>query len=321
MFKSKFSGRGALRGGRISEVYASLTEEDKNKNQKESESLLALFVSLLKNMTDRTSREEILGELMALRAEYIIRHAIDGFKMDVDEALQLLKNTDDNNLTKGDIEKRDRLVAMVNNLTEFAVCEEYQMYKDVLAANPNIYDDEIDFNDEDAMEPYYEICNRYNSTYATVENEDAAYAMSIAAMWLWCSPNTYLTYMTQNDDRVRPWHYALQGFTARRDDFPAWMIPPIEWGCRCFLMSESGDIIASGDKVKQVQVGKPLDALAVKASFDVPEKPSQLDNIFSESVAKCGRIFGKSHPYFKVAKADKTKLKEYVENIRKQYYG
>ena len=286
--------------------------------------MLALFVSLLKNMTDRASREEVLGELMSLRAEYLIHHAIDGFKMDVDEASQLLKNTADSTLTKSDTDKRDRLVAMVNNLVEFAVCEEYQMYKDVLAVNPNIYDDEIDFNDEGAMEPYYEICNRYNSTYAAVENEDAAYAMSVAAMWLWCSPNTYLMYMTQNDDRVRPWHYALQGFTARRDDFPSWMIPPIEWGCRCFLMSEGGDIIAGNDKIKEViaaTMSQYTEQFAVKASFEVPEKPSQLDNIFSESVAKCGRIFGKSHPYFNVARADKDKLKEYVSNIRSRYYG
>jgi len=271
---------------------------------------LAVFVNLLKNMSDRTSREEILGELMALRAEYAIGHALDGFKMDIDEAIQLLKNTKDDTLTKEDIDKRDRLVAMVNNLTEFAVCEEYQMYKAVLKHNPNIYDDELDWNDEDSMAPYYEICNRYNSTYAIVENEDISYAMNIAYTWLHCSPTTYLTYMTQNDDRVRPWHYELQGFTARRDDFPSWMIPPIEWGCRCFLLSEGGDIIANSSKIKNV-----------KASFEVPEKPKELDNIFSESVAKCGRIFGKSHPYFKVAKADKEKLKEYVENIRKQYYG
>ena len=269
-----------------------------------------MFISLLKNIGDRTSREEILGELMALRAEYAIGHAVDGFKMDIDEALQLLKNTNDNTLTKEDIDKRDRLIAMVNNLTEFSVCEEYQMYKEVLAVNPNIYDDDIDFNDEESVEPYYNICKKYNETYAAVENEDISYAMRIAAMWLHCSPGTHLTYMTQNDDRVRPWHYALQGFTARRDDFPAWMIPPIEWGCRCFLMSDGGDIIAEKDKIKDV-----------KASVEVPEKPEQIDDIFSESVAKCGRIFGKSHPYFKVAKADKDKLKEYVDNIRSQYYG
>lgn len=261
-------------------------------------------------MTNRTSREEILGELMSLRAEYAINHAIEGFKMDIEEALQLLKNTADNNLTQEDIDKRDRLVAMVDNLTEFAVCEEYQMYKEVLDVNPNIYDEEIDFNDDDALEKYYDICKKYNQTYAAVENEDISYAMSVAYLWIHWSSNTYLTYMTQNDDRVRPWHYALQGFTARRDDFPSWMIPPIEWACRCFLISENGDAIASNNKIKDV-----------KASFDIPEKPSQIDDVFSDSVAKCGRIFGKSHPYFNVAKADKERLKEYVDSVRKKYYG
>lgn len=291
-------------------MHASLTEEEKNKNQKESEALLLLFISLLKNMTNRTSREEILGEIMKLRAQYAIGHGLEGFNMDLEEALQLLKNTDDNTLTKEDIDKRDRLVAMVDNLIEFAVCEEYQMYEDVLEYDPDIYDEELDFDDEELLLPYYAICNKYNSTYAAVENADIMYAMSIAYSWIHYSSNTYLTYMTQNDDRVRPWHYALQGFTERRDDFPSWMIPPIEWGCRCFLMSEGGDIVANNNKIKNV-----------RATFDVPEKPKELDNIFSESVAKCGRIFGKSHPYFKVAKADKDKLKEYVDGIKKQYYG
>ena len=256
---------------------------------------------------------------MALRAQYAIGHAIDGFKMDVDEALQLLKNTKDDTLTQSDIEKRARLVAAVDNLIEFAVCAEYQMYKEVLKHNPDIYDDEVDFNDDDEVTPYYNICNKYNDTYAAVENGDIKYAMGIAYEWLWCSANTYLTYMTQNDDRVRPWHYALQGFTARRDDFPSWMIPPIEWGCRCFLMSESGEIIADGDKAKEVVAATGLQHSEQFA--DVPEKPDEIDDVFSESVCKCGRIFSKAHPYFNVAKADKDKLQEYVDDIRKQYYG
>ena len=311
-----------MKGDRISEVLNSLDEEEKNKNQKESENLLALFIALLKNINDRESRERILGEIMALRAQYAIRHAIDGFKMDVDEALQLLKNTKDDTLTQSDIEKRDRLVAAVNNLIEFAVCAEYQMYKEVLKYNPDIYDEEVDFNDEDEIAPYYNICKKYNDTYAAVENSDIKYAMGIAYEWLWCSANTYLTYMTQNDDRVRPWHYALQGFTARRDDFPSWMIPPIEWGCRCFLMSESGEIIADDGKIKSVVATSSSQKSEHNGLFtEVPEKPEEIDDVFSESVAKCGRIFSKAHPYFKVAKVDKDKLKEYVYDIRKQYYG
>ncbi len=247
---------------------------------------------------------------MELRVQYAIEHAIDGFQMDKDEALQLLRSTHDENLTQGDIDKRDRLVAAVSNLIEFSVCEEYQMYQEVLEHNPNIYEDGVDFSDDDEMQPYYDICKKYNETYASVENQDVTYAMHIAYSWLLCSPSTYLTYMTQNDDRVRPWHYELQGFTAKRDDFPSWMIPPIEWGCRCFLLSEGGDIVAHENKIKDV-----------RASFEIPEKPSELDNIFSESVAKCGRIFGKSHPYFKVAKRDRAKLREYVDNISKKYYA
>ena len=88
-----------------------------------------------------------------------------------------------------------------------------------------------------------------------------------------------------------------------------------------FNMSEEDsrllDMIA-----RNVEKTQNKDSLnSIYASKDINDKTAELDNVFSESVAKCGRIFGKSHPYFKVAKADKDKLKEYVENIRKQYYG
>jgi hypothetical protein len=108
---------------------------------------------------------------------------------------------------------------------------------------------------------------------------------------------------------VRPWHFALQGFTARKSDFPEWMIPPIEWGCRCFLESDDGWVFAKDNKLKEV--------MAMKTQ----KKPKELDDVFSESVAKCGRIFGKSHPYFKVDKKDVKTLKRIAKNIKSLYYG
>ena len=116
-------------------------------------------------------------------------------------------------------------------------------------------------------------------------------------------------YMTQNDDRVRPWHYALQGYTASKDDFQSWMIQTIEWGCRCFLVDTEGDSIINKGNFKDIK------------DMTAPKKPSQLNNVFSESVAKCGRIFGKSHHYFQVGEDDKEVLKEFVEQIKAEYYG
>lgn len=45
-----------------------------------------------------------------------------------------------------------------------------------------------------------------------------------------------LVYMTQGDERVRPYHASLHGFSASKDD-PNWasLRPPIDYNCRCWL--------------------------------------------------------------------------------------
>ena len=244
---------------------------------------------MLLALKNNINKEEALEALCELRANIACQHAFKGFHMDEYQALQLLKNAADNSLTKIDKAKRDRLIAAVNNLIEFSVCEEYQLFKSI---PKTISSDLSDYDD---------LCETYNKTYATVENKDIEYAMGVALAWCFYTEKTILTYMTQNDDRVRPWHQALEGFSAYRDDFPAWMIPPIEWGCRCYIMNSDGIVVQNATKI--------------------PQKPKKLDNVFSESVAKCGRIFSKSHPYFQISKADKKMLNGIVERIKAKYYA
>lgn len=255
-------------------------------------------------------------DLARLRTQLAITHAFDGFNIEQDMALTLIRNLKDDNLTELDKETRKRLVAAIDNLIEFSVCEEYHLMQDIYSEVPDFdFDDEIyDFPDDE--EDYDEdderligLCLKYNKIWAGVENMDIEYAMGIAYAWIHYARTQYLTYMTQNDDRVRPWHYALQGFTAKRDEFPAWMIPPIEWGCRCFLEDHEGNSVENSSPVHDVKALK------------IPKKPKQLDDVFSESVATCGRIFGKSHKYFQVGDKDKPILKEFVERIKSEYYG
>lgn len=289
-----------------------MSDEDKAQHDSEYQELLAIFINFLKNIHS-DNRDEILYALMELRADLAISHAFRGFNIDEEEALMLLKNLDDNNLTQEDKDKRDRIVAAVNNLIEFAVCEEYQisqkadeLYQNHLDENED-YD--IDFNNPDDIDDYTAICALYNDTYAAIENADIEYAMSIAYKWIHTAATEYLTYWTMNDNKVRPWHLALQGYTAKRDDFPAWMIPPIEWNCRCFLIAASGEeVLGNASELRKV-------------SAKVPQKPSQIDDTFSESVAKCGRIFSKSHSYFQVKQKDKVFLQDCVTNIKSKYYG
>lgn len=287
-----------------------MNNDEKAQHKKEYTQLYELFINFLKNINS-DNKDEILYALMELRADLAISHAFKGFEVDEEEALLLLKNLSDNNLTQHDKDKRDRLVAAVNNLIEFAVCEEYQVTQQAEQIYETHKEDdedyEIDFNDQVDMLDYDAICDLYNDTYASVENADIEYAMGIAYKWIQFGSSEYVTYWTMNDNRVRPWHLALQGYTDRRDDFPAWMIPPIEWHCRCFLMSSEDDSVIGSADFKKV-VGK------------VPKKPSQLNDVFSESVAKCGRIFGKSHSYFQVKAKDKAYLQDCVSNIKKKYY-
>ncbi len=284
-----------------------MPDDKKERRKKEYEALLYLYLAMLHDLGNDFAEEEALAALAKLRTEIAFNYALDGFKMDKEEALTLLRNLDDYNLTEQDIKKRDRLVAAINNISEFSTCAEYQLLNDTKSKWTD-YGEDIDFDNEELMAEYEELCETYNNTYAAVEHEDIEYAMAVALTWCGFSDNTYLEYMTQNDDRVRPWHYALQGFVEKAVDFPEWMIPPIEWRCRCFLITLDGTVVAQKANLKDVKA-------------KMPQKPDELDGVFSESVAKCGRIFSKAHRYFKVKAKDKDMLNRIVENIRREYYA
>lgn len=279
-----------------------MTEEQKARHDSEYQSLLALFVSLLSSLSS-DSKEDALFALSELRTEFAFNYVLDGLGIDFDEAMMLLQNPDDPNTTQSDKEKRDRLVAAIRNLIDFSVCEEYQLYDEV---SDLIGDGDIDVN-SDEYEELLALCGKYNDNYAAVENSDIQYAGVMAALWLKMSANDYLVYWTQNDMKVRPWHMALQGYAAPRDEFPSWMIPPIEYNCRCFL--ESLEIGSVAGQLKNV-IG----------SAKTVEKPKQLNDVYSESLAKCGRIFGPSHNYFIVKESDKEMLQGFVKRLREKYY-
>lgn len=279
-----------------------MTEEQKAQHDSEYQSLLALFITMLSSSTEE-AKEESLYALSELRTELTFNHVLNGLGVDYDEAMMLLQNGDDQNITQNDKEKKDRLIAAIKNLIDFSVCEEYQLYDEV---SELIGDDEIDVN-SDEYEELLALCQKYNDSYAAVENSDIEYAGVMAALWLKMSANDYLVYWTQNDMKVRPWHMALQGYAAPRDEFPSWMIPPIEYNCRCFLESlEIGSVAAHLHNI--VGSAKNL------------EKPKQLNEVYSESLAKCGRIFGPAHSYFTVKESDKTMLQGFVKRLRDKYY-
>lgn len=258
--------------------------------------IYAIFQQFLQNYDDMESRWALLESMMDLRAEFALHHAIQGFDMDFEKALALIRGYN-NGLSGLEREQRDVLVAALDNLVDFAVAEEFQM----MQALP----EDVDLDDEEDVAACEDVCRRYNQTYAGVENEDIKYAMGIAAGWVVYSNDTVLTYMTQGDERVRPWHMALEGTSYPKSSFPDWLIPPIEHGCRCYLVEENGDIVGQSK--------------ASKVMAQVTEMPDFVSPVFKESVAKGGRIFSEAHSYFVIPKKYKKRLRAISNKIKNKW--
>lgn len=279
-----------------------MTEEQQAEHDSDYQSLVALFIQLLKSLRNE-NKDEALYALSELRTEIAFKHVVKGLGIEVDNAIQLLKNSEDENLTQQEKDLIDRLTAAILNLIDFSVCEEYQLYDEVLDM---VGDTDIDFN-SDEYDELLAVCKKYNDQYSAIENSDIEYAGIVAAMWMKMSATDYAVYWTQNDTKVRPWHMALQGYAAPRDEFPSWMIPPIEYNCRCFL--EILEVPRADAKLSQIK-GSAKDLV----------KPKQLNSVYSESLAKCGRIFGSTHSYFSVKEKDTGMLMGFVSRLREKYY-
>lgn len=243
----------------------SISDMEHEQNRREYEVIREAFVRLIFNSENIAESLELLEDVIALRASFLIDRALQGLRLDFDRALEILRNYNDFT-TERERQQRDILVAVVDNLVDFAIAEEYTMMQEL----PE------EFNDKD-LEKYENICERYNLTYAEEENSTVLFAATIAVWWLAIDESTVVTFMTQGDERVRPWHESLEGLSYLKRDFPVELIPPIEWGCRCFLVADGfGSVYATAHKKR----GKP-----------------RVNPIFSESLATGGRIFSDAHPY------------------------
>ena len=250
----------------------------------------------LKAGTDE-ERWEIMKEIMELRADYLLRHAFSGFKMSLNKAKYILSHED--GLTADEKAARRVLFAALDNLADFAVAEEYQMMKNFPADGGKT-------DDEDDDTEYTEVFQKYNSAYADTEDMDVEDAMRIALLMYGVTDGTVFTYMTQGDDRVRPWHLQYEGYSAPKGYFPEWLVPPIEHGCRCFLIEDS---VFGASKASDV-----------KAEIHVePTMPYWFNRTFKECVGMGGRIFSDEHPYFNVNSADFEKLKVVSDSIEEKY--
>lgn len=272
-----------------------MPESDEERDEEELSALQAIFQRLLKAIKADEGQWEVFEELMALRAQQLIGRALQGFGMSLEEALELLQSSEEG-LGRVDKEKRVAIHAAIDNLVDFAVAEEYQMADDL-----NFDEDgPPEIEEEEALKVF----KTYNQRYAKVENEDVEYAMIVAAGLVTVRSTTMLTYMTQGDERVRPWHRTYEGYSAPKSSFPHWLIPPIEHQCRCFLIE---DDVYNQLNVQAARTGKL-------------EMPDWFNPTFKESVAFGGRIFSDEHPYFQVDEAHVEKLSEISARIKMRYF-
>lgn len=238
--------------------------------QKDTEREYALirdaFRRLVFNWENSARRADIIEDMLALRASFLIDRALTGFRMDLDKALELLRNHNDF-ISERECSQRDILVAAVDNLIDFAAAEEFTMLEE-LPKTPEVQD----------MDEYEEVCERYNLTYAGKENDQVLLAAQMAAWWLTVDNGTVLMYMTQGDERVRPWHLSLEGISYPKSEFPPELIPPLEWGCRCYLVADG--------------------FASVRGSIMTEDFRERADPVFRESLATGGRIFSPAHRYF-----------------------
>ena len=262
--------------------------------------ILDIFERFLDSLDSDMEDWEIMEELMSLRADFAIHHAIKGFGMDWDEALDLVA-ADRDTLTPEEQTRRDIIVAAIDNLVDFAVAEEYQMAEDVI----DMREEERDMDSEERRALMVDVCKKYNETWATTENLDIEYAMMIADALVVIPADTSLMYMTQGDERVRPWHLQYEGFTCPKSRFPAWLIPPIEHQCRCYLV----EVEDAEFKLSDIQ----------NRAVEIPEKPEWFNPTFKESVALGGKIFSEDHPYFQIEESMVGVIRDIAERIKEKY--
>lgn len=281
----------------MSEVCAKKKDEDEQERSKaEFKLVFEAFQRFLLEAEDSAESWEVFEDIVSLRASFLIDRVITGLRLDFDQAYTLLRESN-TNLTQSDKQKRDILVAAIDNLIDFAAAEEYLVLSDIEEYVEGS-EEEIDMESDEEV---FSIIEKYNLQYAFQENLDVSYATKIALMWAAVSEGSLVTFMTQGDDRVRDSHLALEGLTYTKSSFPAELIPPIDWACRCYLLSSGGE----------------FDAIGSSKSADIKKV---INPIFKESLAKGGRIFSDNHPYFKIPKSKVKALKKITKNIKSKFF-
>lgn len=235
-----------------------------------------LLLNIFRKFLHQDNKQQLIQEMITCRASCLIDKILLGLHIDFNYALTLLRENN-NSVTEKEREERKILLAAINNIIDFVSAEENIMLHEISQPTK-----EEDWNTCEA------IFEKYNKTYAKIEDQDVEYAAFVAAWWIGIPNDSIVTYMTQGDERVRALHLSFEGTSYPKQEFPEELIPPIDFGCRCYLLSNG--------------FGTAYASLST-------EHPKIVNKIFQESLAKGGRIFSKYHPYFQ------KKLSPEIEQI------
>jgi len=256
--------------------------------------LLAILRGFLEDFYNNPSLYMTHTELMEQRAVFALNHAFNGYGLSFERAMNIVKLENNDGLTDIQIEERDMLIGLIDNIINFSVAAEHQTLMSISE------DREKSVDMEEFMITAINTFSKYNKTYAGIENEDIFFALGLAAEWLRFDAETILQFTTQGDERVRDSHNAINGLRYRKKDFPAALIPPIDHGCRCYL-------IDTGSTDGRKLTNKPN----VSKLIDDATNPA-----FKYNVATSGQMFGEDHPYFEIGSSYLSILGATVTKIK-----
>ena len=264
-------------------------------NTEQYQRILSVFEDII-NLSEGNENDiqYIISVLAVARFERLFWIVADGLMLTYEYAIEILKGNIDKH--RDDIDEHNALVLIsaMENLLKFSVCQEYQMMNDI----QDIIDSKDTLSDLD-IDKINELFFKYNGLWAHIEDNTVMQSATMAYMWGNLRNNSIMQFTTQRDERVRYSHSALDGFKAPKDDFPAELIPPIDYNCRCYLVN-------AGSK-----------------DFDVDdtyyenrrELIKEVNGVFAGSLAKYGNIFGDSHPYFDIKESDYDNIDMIIQGI------
>lgn len=203
-----------------------------------------------------------------------------------------------NDLTKKFVGDQQIKQSFQDNIYRFSAAKTFQ---EVYEIQQKVFDDEgfkIGFSE--FKEQAETIWNDFNEDWLKTEMNTAFGQAQAAEQWQEFEAQKeilpYLTFKTVGDDRVREDHQALDGICLPVDD-PFWdeNTTPLEWNCRCIIISGSEDNTTPEsevkDKLSKIDINEDFrfnpgkEHIAFKDThpyFDVPEKYQEFkDNNFN----------------------------------------